>query len=180
MSAPLVMVDAAADADQARDDLVAAGWTVRDVADDAGRVAIGSATVVQVAVADERDAARALSAAVAGSGVLAVVPVGAAIGDVLCDDLSRVGPVDDRRRGTAPPVLDADERAVVVRLLAGDALPDVAAALHLSLRTAERRVASARAAYGVTTTAALLAAARHRFPAPPLVGGEGAPLDPRS
>ena len=68
-------------------------------------------------------------------------------------------PNADRRPG-AP-----EQRALLDRLAAGDTIAAAAAAEFLSLRTANRRIAEARALFGVRTTReAVLAYLRQRRP----------------
>jgi DNA-binding CsgD family transcriptional regulator len=82
------------------------------------------------------------------------------------DDLSRLGPVH-HGVGSEPGVAVADlvpeQRALLDRLASGDTIAAAAAAEFLSLRTANRRIAEARALFGVRTTReAVLAYLRQR------------------
>ena len=52
----------------------------------------------------------------------------------------------------APTALEPDARALINRIAAGDTLGQAAHALHLSRRTADRRLAQARRALGVERT----------------------------
>lgn len=73
--------------------------------------------------------------------------------DQLCDDLRRIGELDHRvGAASSGPVLPPDERALLAALLSGATLGEAAQALHVSRRTADRRLASARAALGAQTT----------------------------
>jgi DNA-binding NarL/FixJ family response regulator len=111
-------------------------------------------------VDDERGAEQAVLAALAGARVVVAATAAREVIDRMCDDLRRLGPLDHRiTDNESEPVLSREERALLDRLLAGDSLGEAAAAVHLSRRTADRRLASARRALGVTTTAELLAAA---------------------
>ena len=77
---------------------------------------------------------------------------------VFLEDLARIGAVDHR---IGPSVLDRlteDERAVLRELAAGRSLGEVADTLNLSRRTADRRLAAARATLGSATTAEAVAA----------------------
>jgi DNA-binding CsgD family transcriptional regulator len=78
--------------------------------------------------------------------------------DQLCDDLRRLGELDHRigERSDAGPELSADERALLAQLIAGRSLGEAARALHLSRRTADRRLASARRALGAASTSEAL------------------------
>jgi DNA-binding NarL/FixJ family response regulator len=104
-------------------------------------------------VADEPAAAAAVLAAVRGAAV-AVGCADADLRDLLVDDLGRIGAVELEELGPDPlEALDAEQRALLEALAAGRSIVDAAAALFLSPRTAERRVAGLRHALGVRTTA---------------------------
>lgn len=113
-------------------------------------------------VRDAEDAARALLAAVAGAGLVVHAQADRDVIDRLVDDLRRFGRVDYRtREPDLRPELSADERRLLDRLAEGKTLGKAAAELHLSRRTADRRLASAREKLGVATTAeAVVAYAR--------------------
>lgn len=158
---PLVVVEGAADLAHRRRTFERRGWTVID----GWRTPVPRGRVVRCgSVADEEAAAAVLLAALDGHGVL--VHAGGAdvdreLVDRLCDDLRRIGPVEHHigGDGTADgPVLDDDQERLIELLVDGMRLGDAAAALHMSRRTADRRLAAARLAYGVATTSALLAA----------------------
>lgn len=155
MSPPLIVVEGA---DAAVADAVAEvrdqGWTVVPGwwAPSGGERVVCTGTVETA-----EDAAAALLAAVGGAGL---VVAGRAERDVLvrlCDDLRHLGPLDHRTASTPrAPRLTADERALVDLLLEGRTLGEAAGRLHLSRRTADRRMASVRAKLGVETTAEAL------------------------
>jgi hypothetical protein len=89
------------------------------------------------------------------------------LGRALIDDLSRLGPVrhgvTDTTEHNAVADLVPEQRALLDRLAAGDTIAAAAAAEFLSLRTANRRIAEARALFGVRTTReAVLAYLRQR------------------
>jgi DNA-binding CsgD family transcriptional regulator len=116
-------------------------------------------------VDDAHDAEQAVLAALAGAQLVVTATASREVIDRLCDDLRRLGPLDHRIDPSGDqPALSAEERALLDRLLAGDSLGQAAAAVHMSRRTADRRIASARRALGVTTTAELLAAAARLRP----------------
>jgi DNA-binding NarL/FixJ family response regulator len=107
-------------------------------------------------VRSEADAAQAVLAAVAGAALVIDAAAPRDVIDQLSDDLRRLGVVD-HRIGPAPrPVLAEEERALLAQLLAGANLGEAARALHLSRRTADRRLAAARRALGATSTAEAL------------------------
>lgn len=118
----------------------------------------GAGVVCAGTVAGEGDAAAAVLAAVEGTGIVAAARADRATIDRLCDDLRRLGPIDHRtadRRN--PPELTAEETALLELLRGGSSLGEAARQLHLSRRTADRRLAAARAKLGVATTAEALA-----------------------
>lgn len=115
-------------------------------------------------------AATAVHAASRGAGVVAIVDPTSAVGRTLTGDLERYGPVyhhpdspsDDP---TSNPIarLVPEQRALLERLANGETIASAAAAEYLSLRTANRRIAQARAVLGVRTTReAVLAYLRQR------------------
>lgn len=130
----------------------------------------GGARVVQVwrnddsvvcagAIRDAADAAEALLAAVAGAGLVVHALADRDVVDRLVDDLRRFGPVDHRTaEPESGPRLTTDERLLLDLLADGKTLGAAAAGLHLSRRTADRRLASARRKFGVATTAEVVVA----------------------
>ena len=107
----------------------------------------------------------AVLAAARGAGVVAVCDPETPVGRALVDDLSRLGPVHlgPGEPGEAVADLIPEQRALLDRLAAGDTIAAAAAAEFLSLRTANRRIAEARALFGVRTTReAVLAYLRQR------------------
>ncbi|MCL2543426.1 MAG: helix-turn-helix domain-containing protein [Nocardioidaceae bacterium] len=109
-------------------------------------------------VHDAADAARAVLAAMDGGPVVVAASAPREVIDMLCDDLHRLGEVEHLIGPIEPPGagLAVVERALLAALLAGCSLGEAARALHLSRRTADRRLAAARAALGVTSTAGAL------------------------
>lgn len=158
MTAPAIVIEGAAAG--AAVERVCAELAARGVQISADWRAAAPGVVCTGAVGDDRAAEQAVLAALAGAQVVVAATAGRDVIDRMCDDLRRLGPLDHRIDDHgAQPALAAEERALLDRLLAGDSLGEAAAALHLSRRTADRRLASARRALGVTTTAELLAAA---------------------
>ena len=112
-------------------------------------------------VANAEDAARAVLAAVGGAQLVVDVDAPREVVDQLCDDLRRIGELDHRVGPPSGPVLSKEQRALLELLLSGAALGEAARALHISRRTADRRLAAARSALGAGSTAeALRLAAR--------------------
>lgn len=149
MTRPLVVVEASG---------YAFGHAVREAERGGAHVVDGwrndGSVVCAGAVLDARDAAEALLAAVAGAGLVVHAQAGRDVIDRLVDDLRRFGPVDHRTSEPEPgPALTPDEVRLLDRLAEGKTLGEAAAELHLSRRTADRRLASARRKLGVATTA---------------------------
>lgn len=126
---------------EAADPSVAAGWAAR-LGGEVRRVS------------DLAGAADAVLAAVGGTPVVVLTDAPRDVIDRLCDDLRRIGEVEHLIAPPAEPTLSATERELLGALLAGCSLGEAAQALHLSRRTADRRLAAARRALGVTTTPA--------------------------
>jgi DNA-binding CsgD family transcriptional regulator len=130
----------------------------RQIERDGGRVVVGwrhdASVVCAGVVRDAADAAAALLAAVAGAGLVVHAVASRDVIDRLVDDLRRFGPVDHRTGEPDPgPALTAEERRLLELLADGQTLGEAGAALHLSRRTADRRLASARRKLRVATTA---------------------------
>jgi DNA-binding NarL/FixJ family response regulator len=121
----------------------------------------GEDTVIVSRVTCLEDAARAVLAAVRGARLVIDAAAPREVIDRLCDDLRRIADVDHRIGPAARPALSAEQRALVAHLLAGATLGQAARELHLSRRTADRRLAAIRSTLGASSTAeALRAAAR--------------------
>jgi hypothetical protein len=155
MTIPLWVTDRAAAPSTEQDRLTANGWRCDDGFDlppqpwdltDRRWVRAGT-------VDDDAALAAAVLAAARGVGLV----VGCPDEDrraLLRDDLSRIGTVELVELGPDPlAVLDDDQRALLAALAAGASVGAAADALHLSTRTAERRLAAARRSLGVRTTA---------------------------
>lgn len=105
-------------------------------------------------VRDAADAAEVLLAAIAGAGLVVHAQADRDVIDRLVDDLRRFGTVDHRTTEPAPrPILTADERRLLELLASGKTLGAAAAEMHVSRRTADRRLRTARRKLGVGTTA---------------------------
>lgn len=157
MTGPLIVVEASEAAFEHA--LREVGHVVR------GWHAMDDAAVRAGPVRDEGDAAEALLTAVGGAGVVVHALADREVIDRLVDDLRRLGPVDHRTdEPAAGPGLTVDERLLLDALANGTTLGEAAAELHLSRRTADRRLAAAREKLGVATTAeAVVAYARTSF-----------------
>ncbi len=170
--APRHVVATSAEADTVLRRLTRDGWTTRagfalpDPAWD-----VGAARLVlhgRIGDDDTESAQLAVLAAGRGAGVVAVCDAESPAGRALIDDLSRLGPVNRGVDGSDVIAnLIPEQRALLDRLAAGDTIAAAAAAEFLSLRTANRRIAEARALFGVRTTReAVLAYLRQRQRAP--------------
>lgn len=133
---------------------VVRGWQARVPPGERPPVCVGRVRTAE-------DAARAVLAAVGGARLVVAAEADREVVDQLLDDLRRLGKVDHRIGEPPRPVLTEDQRALLAHLLSGATLGEAARRLHLSRRTADRRLAAAREALGAGTTAeALRAAAR--------------------
>ena len=151
---PLVVVETGRAAlDDARGELLAVGWSVSS--------APRAGDVLEIVVADDASAADAVLSAVAGQGLLVEATAHRAVVDRLCDDLRRLGRLDHRVE--AGPVLSQDQHALLGLLAAGTTLGAAAERLHLSRRSADRRLAGARDVLGADSTPAALAAWQRRL-----------------
>ena len=165
---PRYVVASTTDADTVLRRLTRDGWAIREgyaLPDPAWDVT-GSRLVLHGRVTDNDTLRLALYAAARGAGIVAVCELGTEVGHALIADLTRLGPL---RHGPDPDPSDSvadlipEQRALLDRLAAGDTIAAAAAAEYLSLRTANRRIAEARAIFGVRTTReAVLAYLRQR------------------
>jgi DNA-binding NarL/FixJ family response regulator len=105
-------------------------------------------------VRDLDTAVRAVLTAVHGAPVVVLADAPREVVDRLCDDLRRLGEVVHLIDPPVEPMLSPTERELLAALLAGCSLGEAAEALHLSRRTADRRLVAARRALGVTSTPA--------------------------
>jgi hypothetical protein len=162
------VVASGADAETVLRRLVRDGWVIREgfALPDPSWDVTGSRLVLHGRITDQDTLQLAVLAAARGAGIVAICDVESPVGRALVDDLSRLGPV---RHGAAienantVAALVPEQRALLDRLAAGDTIAAAAAAEYLSLRTANRRIAEARAIFGVRTTReAVLAYLRQR------------------
>jgi DNA-binding NarL/FixJ family response regulator len=117
-------------------------------------------------VRDAGDAAEALLAAVAGAGLVVHAEAARDVIDRFVDDLRRLGPAE-HRTGERPPLnLTADERRLLDALVEGKTLGQAAAELHLSRRTADRRLSSAKTKLGASSSAEAVVAYVRRLRTP--------------
>lgn len=160
--APLVVVEGPAGAMAAAvADARSAGWRVLR----GWRIPPGPVDDLVLAgpVADTDGARAAMLAAVTGTGVVLHARGDRDLIDMLCDDLRHLGVLDHRVGADAAAGLSAEERRLLELLAAGATLGEAAGRLHLSRRSADRRLASARAALGVVTSGEAVVAYRERL-----------------
>ncbi|GIF13513.1 LuxR family transcriptional regulator [Actinoplanes teichomyceticus] len=170
IDAPRHVVASTAEADTLLRRLTREGWTARPgfaLPDPSWDVAAAHLVLHGRIGDDDTDSVRlAVLAAARGAGVVVICDAESAAGRALLDDLARIGPVHHGADGADPVAsLIPEQRALLDRLAAGDTIAAAAAAEFLSLRTANRRIAEARALFGVRTTReAVLAYLRQRQP----------------
>lgn len=119
--------------------------------------------VLAGAVRSAEDARSAMLAAVAGAGLIVLADADRDVVDLFCDDLRRVGALDHRVGDDPGAALTADDRRLLELLARGLTLGQAATRLHLSRRSADRRLASARVALGVATSGEAVIAYRERL-----------------
>ena len=169
--APRHVVATPGDADSVLRRLTRDGWTTRDgfaLPDPAWDVT-AARLVLHGRITDQETLQLAVLAAARGAGIVAVCDAESPLGRALVDDLARLGPIGHGAAaetgngdGTAADLVP-EQKALLDRLAAGDTIAAAAAAEFLSLRTANRRIAEARALFGVRTTReAVLAYLRQR------------------
>ena len=112
----------------------------------------------------EQDAMAAVLAAARGAGLVVFDGSAPELTERLVEDLTRFGRVELRHRCEPDPLdgLPADQRHLLELVAQGLSLGEAARQLHISRRTADRRLAAARAALGMRTTAEALRLARCR------------------
>jgi hypothetical protein len=147
---PLIVVDDASAYAAVVQEAMGAGWTLTSPEE-----ASGPSALVAVTVHERADARAAVLLAVRGNALLVRANAERAIVDDLVEDLARIGPAHLVDGGRVVP-LDAASWQLVHALADGSTVPQAARALHVSLRTANRRIADARALTGAQTRAQLL------------------------
>jgi DNA-binding CsgD family transcriptional regulator len=161
--APLIVVESEQDLTAAVDGLREAGWLVRPGWPTPGSGLPGA--IPRLAwfgsVYTEEDAQAALLVAVGGAGVVAHLSAGRELFERFFEDLSRCGDVEYRPAGQrGEGSLTHEQRQLLERIADGASLGAAANELHISRRTADRRLAAARQALGVRTTAEAVAKLR--------------------
>lgn len=152
---PLILTSDDQTFEAAVEEIASIGWTLRRVwrlpehewsVTDARVVCCGP-------VATFDDVSAALLAAVRGAGVVARIEPGAEPAHRLREELSSLGPIEERAREHGDVTELTPEQIELCRLLGrGLSLTDAATLLHLSRRTAFRRLADVREALNVETT----------------------------
>lgn len=157
---PLVVIEGPDEVfEAAHDELGMRGWRLVS-GWESGDTRLAPGEVRYGPVRDASEAGAAVLVAVGGHGVLVHGLAPRTVLDRLCDDLRRLGQVE-HRVGVVPLArLNREQRALTGLLLTGKKLGEAARELHLSRRTADRRLAEARRAFGARSTAELLARLR--------------------
>ncbi|MDT4988011.1 MAG: hypothetical protein QOI74_2105 [Micromonosporaceae bacterium] len=163
--APRYVLASATDATAVLRRLAGAGWHTREgfALPEPGWDVTAGRLVLFGRVPDRDTAELALLAAARGAGVVAITDIRAELGRALTADLERIGPVstepDTGPARTAESAghpggtrLAPEQQALLERLAGGETIAAAAQAEFLSLRTANRRIAEARAALGVRST----------------------------
>jgi len=110
---------------------------------------------------DDDDQHAALLAAIRGVDLLVYLP-GVDGRASFLDDLGRVGVVEIRTTRLRDRLLDDDQRALLGLLVEGATMAEASRTLHLSLRTAQRRMARTRTVLGARSTGEAVQVARSR------------------
>lgn len=156
---PLVVIEGSdPDLQLAAQELAASGWRLED-----GFAAPYRAdrVVRHGVVSSAALAAAALTAAMAGQGLLVRVDAPRDVLDRFLGDLRHLGPVEQRSgRVAATPQLEPEDRAILGLLAEGHSLGEAAALLGLSRRTADRRLARGRRVLGAQRTTEAIVMAR--------------------
>jgi len=172
MTIPRYVVGTAAEATQILRRLARSGWHPRPGFTVPPTVGAGARIVCYGRIPTQSAAQAAASAAIRGAGVVAIADVASQAGRSLILALESHGPVLHSADAIPEPVsvnsagsmaLDGsvspgvasllpEQRALLGRLANGETIATAAAAEYLSLRTANRRIAQARASLGVRTT----------------------------
>jgi DNA-binding NarL/FixJ family response regulator len=163
---PRIVLPADGDLVAAAQELGRRGWRVhRGFALPAEPWDVRALRVVVVGpVPDQAAAQAALLCALRGAGLVVALRRDAAWAPPFLADLARLGP-DEPYRPEPDAGLSDEQRALLDLLAEGHSIAQAARRIFLSLRTANRRVAEARAVLGVATTReAVLAYKRMRRP----------------
>lgn len=149
----IVPADAASAAAERFGRAVRTGWEATDTGWDLDDVVFAGA------VESDHDATSVLRLLARGATV--VVTVDDVRAAAFADECARIASVTDaRRRAGAPPALSDDQYRLLELVASGASVAAAAAAVGLSERSAHRRLAAARAALHVRTTAEAIVAIR--------------------
>jgi hypothetical protein len=158
---PRYVLPSAGDATAVLRRLARSGWVTREgfaLTEQAWDLT-GNRLLLFGRVPDRETVRLVVLAAARGAGVVAITDAGGDVGRALLADLTRLGPVHRDAGAEAAPdggggsgELIPEQRALLDRLASGETIAAAAAAEFLSLRTANRRIAQARATLGVRTT----------------------------
>ncbi|MBA3489873.1 MAG: LuxR family transcriptional regulator [Longispora sp.] len=136
--------------------LVHEGWRTREtfVLPEAAWDVSRARLVLFGRVCDPDGVRQVTMAATRGAGIVAVVDCDSGLSRILLAELRRIGPVmrGPQESGTESMPLTDEQCQLLARLAGGETIAAAASAEYLSLRTANRRIAQARLALGVSTT----------------------------
>lgn len=124
-------------------------------------------------VAAATDAAAAVMCAMGGARLVIAASADRDVIDSLCDDLRHLGELDHRIGRSGQLALPDEHRQLLALLLGGATLGQAAQALHISRRTADRRLAAARELLGAQSTSEAVAAASRLGIRPARPAGRG-------
>ncbi len=163
MNRPLVVTEDEQAHAAVTNELLGAGWQIAAAPG-------GDDVVVALTVREPADARAAVLIALGGAGLLVRARAGARVVDDLVEDLRRIGPVL-LASTSSTLALDVETWRLLHALGQGATLAVAAAGLHMSARTANRRVTVARELLATPTRAQLqraIAGAGRVRPAPSL------------
>jgi DNA-binding CsgD family transcriptional regulator len=143
---------------QAAGDLVAVGWRLEP----GWHPPAAPGVALEGAVEDRGSAEQAVAAAVAGAGLVVHGRAERGVLDALCGDLRHLGRLD-HRVGRPVAVLSPEQRRLLTLLADGATIAEISGALHVSRRSADRRIAALRLVFGVDSVGAALATYRERL-----------------
>lgn len=152
--APLIVVSNAAVMEACVDRLERSGVVIRRRWEP-GTAPASTELVCAGQVDTVRDAEAALLAALGGAGIVAVLPDDDALSASFFEDLRRLGDVEVADESPQNPLerLDEEQRRLLDLLAKGLSVTAASRRLFLSRRTADRRLAQARAMLGVRSNA---------------------------
>lgn len=158
---PLIVADSLVAAGEVLAALRRDGWTSVDADGLPGKPwdLADRKLVISCSVDGSEERSNALVVAARGAAVVAVTHPSTPELAMFVDELSRLGPVEFASQSSSSS-LTVEQRQLLRLLASGETLGAAARRLSLSRRTADRRVAEARAALGASSTAQAVLAFR--------------------